>query len=50
MAKKKSKKKEKFKKIKGYLNAKCDRCGKKRRLKFYNKEGEYVCENCGPKE
>lgn len=40
--------KKKFKKIKGTIKADCDRCGKKRKLRYYNEEGEYVCSDCGP--
>jgi len=42
--------KTKFKKIKGTIKADCDHCGKNRKLKYYNKEGDYVCKDCGPDE
>ena len=41
-------KKTKFKKIKGEIKAECDHCGKERKLRYYNKEGDYVCKSCGP--
>ncbi len=41
-------KKRKFKELKGYLKAKCDDCGNLRRLRWYDKQGNYVCQNCGP--
>lgn len=42
--------KMKFKKIKGEIKAECDHCGKERKLCYYNKEGDYVCDSCGPED
>jgi uncharacterized protein (DUF983 family) len=38
--------KKKYRQIKGYLKHTCDECGKFRLLKFYDKEGNYICKNC----
>lgn len=42
-------KKRRFRKIKGRLQHDCDDCGKRRLLKFYDREGNYICGPCKEK-